>query len=67
MATQQDKPPVKLLGEDGNAFSIMGRCARAMRAAGWDEARRKEVLAEMQAAGDYDHLLQTAMKYFEVT
>jgi len=64
---------VKLLGEDGNAFGIIGRCRRAIR-----NAARKGVLPKSMAAtiseeftkeateGDYDHLLQTVMKYFTV-
>lgn len=63
---EEKKPEVVLCGEDGNAFLILGRCSRAAKKAGWSEAKRAEVFAEMKA-GDYDHLLQTAMKYFEVT
>ena len=57
---------VKLSGEDGNAFSILGRVSEAMKLAG---ATREEI-DKFQAeatAGDYDHLLQTAMKWVEVT
>ena len=61
----QKKPTVKLLGEDSNAFTIMALCRRAMRDADWPKAKIDAVLDEMQH-GDYDHLLQTAMKYLEV-
>jgi hypothetical protein len=60
-----DRPTVKLVGEDGNAFAILGRCARAARKAGWSDERVNKVLEEMRS-GDYDNLLATAMKYFEV-
>ena len=60
-----EKPEVKLIGEDGNAFSIMGRCHRAAKDAGWTEDKWKEIQNEMMA-GDYDHLLYTAMNHFEV-
>ena len=59
------KPVVRLVGEDGNAFSIMGRCSRAARKAGWTQEQIDAVMNEMRA-GDYDHLLQTAMKHFDV-
>jgi len=56
---------VKLIGNDGNAFAIMGACMRAGRNAGYT----KEQLAQYQKesmSGDYDHLLGTAMKWFDV-
>lgn len=59
------KPRVKLVGRDGNAFMILGACRRAARAAGWSDKRIEAVSTEMKA-GDFDHLLRTAMKYFEV-
>ena len=51
---------VPLSGEDGNAFAIMGRTVRAMRAAGVPTADTEAFMAECNA-GDYDHLLQTVM------
>jgi len=59
------KPVVKLIGQDGNAFNIMGLCQRAARKAGWTKEQIETVMAEMKT-GDYDHLLATAMKYFDV-
>jgi hypothetical protein len=59
------KPKLKLIGQDGNAFSILGRMNRAGRDAGWDKAYRDEVSREA-TSGDYSHLLATAMKYFDV-
>lgn len=63
--TTEQKPTVKLLGHDGNAFGILGICRKAAVRAGWDKERIDAVLAEMMS-GDYDNLLATAMKYFEV-
>jgi hypothetical protein len=60
------KPKVKLIGNDGNAYAIIGTCSKAMKDAGWDAEKRKTVIDEMKS-GDYDYLLQTAMKHFEVT
>ena len=56
---------VTLTGEDGNAFAILGRCRAAARDAGLSD---DEVAAFMDEAmaGDYDHLLQTAMRWFEI-
>jgi len=63
--TTEKKPTVKLTGRDGNAFSIMGRCRSAMLKAHWSHERIDAVLDEMKS-GNYDHLLQTALKYFDV-
>jgi hypothetical protein len=56
---------VKLVGEDGNAFAILGRCRRAMRGAGIDEDEIDAFLAEA-TTGDYDHLLATAVRWLRV-
>ena len=60
-----DNPTVKLVGRDGNAFAILGACQKAARRAGWSAERIKAVIDEM-TAGDYDHLLATAMNNFNV-
>ena len=60
-----NKPTVELLGRDGNAFAILGACQKAARRAGWSAERIKAVIDEM-TAGDYDHLLATAMNNFNV-
>lgn len=66
-------PELRLVGRDGNAFAILGFAHRAYKDhhrklktpfaevdAGWDKIR------EEATSGDYDHLLQTMMKYFDV-
>lgn len=56
---------VSLVGEDGNAFAIIGRVQRALKAHGVDP----EAIATFQAeamAGSYDDLLQTVMKTVNV-
>jgi len=60
-----NKPTVKLIGKDGNAFSIMGRVKKALRRAGAD---REYIDRYLNAAtsGDYDHLLVVSMKYVDV-
>jgi len=56
---------VKLVGEDGNAFAILGRCRQAMREADLPKDEVDEFFTEA-TSGDYDHLLQTCMRWFEV-
>lgn len=52
---------VQLTGKDGNAFAIIGRVQRAMQAAGIPQAEIEAFIQEA-TSGDYNHLLQTAMK-----
>ncbi len=56
---------VKLTGEDGNAFNILGICLRAMRRAGLSQKERDAFQAEA-TSGNYTHLLATCMEWFEV-
>ena len=53
---------VQLSGEDGNAFAILGRTAAALRAAGVPQGEIDAFFAEA-TSGDYDHLLQTTMRW----
>lgn len=56
---------VELTGHDGNAFAVLGRCRQAGRKAGLSE---NEIAAFMSdaMAGDYDPLLQIAMRWFDI-
>jgi hypothetical protein len=57
---------VKLIGQDGNAFYILGAVTKALKQAGYD----REFIQQFQdeaTAGDYNHLLQTVMEYVEIT
>lgn len=56
---------VELVGEDGNAFSILGRCRKAMKAAGFTKDEVDAFTAEAMA-GDYNHLLMTIIEWFTV-
>jgi hypothetical protein len=51
---------VQLTGEDGNAFAILGRLQRALRAADVDRPTIADIIDEA-TSGDYDHLLATVM------
>jgi hypothetical protein len=55
---------VKLVGEDGNAFAIIGRVTRALRRHGIDGAEVDQFLSECRS-GDYDHLLATCMEWVD--
>lgn len=65
MSHTPTKPPLKLLGTDGNAFAVLGLAAHAAKKAGWSKAQWAKVRAEA-TKGDYDHLLQTLMTHFDV-
>ena len=56
------KPELKLLGEDGNAFVLLGKARRValQNNMDWDKIKKEAT------SGDYDNLLRTMMKYFEV-
>jgi hypothetical protein len=55
---------VELVGQDGNAFAILGRCSKAMRRAGWGTTEIR-VFQDKATAGDYNHLLATVMEYVD--
>jgi len=64
MKAPEIKPEVQLVGEDGNAFSIMARVGMALRKAGAD----KEYIDQYQQeamSGDYDNLLAVTMQYVD--
>lgn len=56
---------VQLTGEDGNAFAILGKVQKALRRGGASSEAVDEFMAEA-IDGDYDHLLQTAMRWVAV-
>jgi hypothetical protein len=59
------KPTVKLIGEDGNSFSIMGGVKQSLRRADADKEYIDQYLKDA-TSGDYDHLLFVSMEYVEV-
>ena len=52
------KVALKLVGLDGNAYSLMGAFQRAARQQGWTKDEIKVVLDQC-TSGDYDNLLRT--------
>ena len=65
MTTKYPEVVVKLTGHDGNAFNILGRVTRAMKAAGVPAADR-EAFTQEATSGDYNNLLATAMRWVVV-
>ena len=57
---------VKLVGEDGNAFAILGRVSKALRRAGVPGDEVSAFFAEA-TQGDYDSLLRTCMSWVDVS
>lgn len=60
-----DDVDVQLTGADGNAYAILGAVSKALKRAG--HADGAEAFLAEATAGDYNHLLVTAMKYVNVT
>lgn len=60
------KVKVHLVGEDGNAFAIIGRVRKALDDA--DGPTREDIQAFVKEAtsSDYDHVLATCMAYVTV-
>jgi hypothetical protein len=56
---------VKLIGENGNAFNIIGKVRKEMKRNGVpnDEI---DLFINKAMSGDYDNLLRTCMKYVNV-
>jgi hypothetical protein len=60
-----EKPVVKLIGADGNAFAILGQCRAVANKEGWTK-EQVEVFTQKATSGDYDNLLRVVMEYFDV-
>lgn len=57
---------VQLTGEDGNAFAIMAKIGKALQRNKVPQEQVETYYAESMS-GDYDHLLQTAMRWVTVS
>lgn len=64
MNTKYPNINVPLVGEDGNAFSILGRVSRIMRQNGISD--QWETFHAEATSGDYSKLLCTVMEWFSV-
>lgn len=63
--SEEKKPKCKLVGEDGNAFAIIGRVSRALKDAGQRE-KASEWQQKAMAQPSYDALLALATEYVAV-
>jgi len=59
------KPELKLVGEDGNAFFILGKAQQTARKVGWSKEKIQGFMKKAMN-GNYNNLLQTCMEYFNV-
>lgn len=57
---------VKLIGRNGNAFAILGNVQRQMEKANLSQ-REIDKFIEEATSGNYDHMLQTCMKWVTVS
>lgn len=57
---------VQLVGEDGNAFSVIGKVRKALRRAGISDEVIQQFTDEA-TSGDYDNVLMTCMNWVEVS
>jgi hypothetical protein len=63
MTNTNFKPELNLIGQDGNAFNLLGLARRVAikNKMDWDTIR------EEATAGDYSHLLAVLSEHFDVT
>lgn len=59
------KPTVKLINEDGNVFSIIGKVQRALNRAGQQD-KAAEFVDKAFSTKSYDEVLQLLRDYVEV-
>ena len=64
-AVSPSKPVCRLVGTDGNVFSIIGHVRRTLRTAGQAD-QAQEFTDRAFKAGSYDEVLQLCMEYVEV-
>jgi hypothetical protein len=60
-----EKPTCKLIGEDGNVFSLIGLASRALERAGQRD-QAKTMKKECFSSGSYDEVLSIISKYVEI-
>jgi hypothetical protein len=56
---------VRLIGENGNAFNILGKVRAALRKAGYDSEFIEE-FGRKATSGDYNHLLAVVSEYVNI-
>jgi hypothetical protein len=61
---KKQKPKVKLIGRDGNAFFIIGTVRKALLKEGMGQEAKE--FMEKATSGDYNNLLRVVMEYVDV-
>lgn len=61
----QVKPRIRLVGADGNAFFLIGHAMSVAKKAGWTKDRI-DAFREEATSGDYDNVLATIAKHFDI-
>ena len=59
------KPKLAILDDDGNAYIILAKAKKSAVKAKWSKPQIDKFINEAMS-GDYNNLLQTCMKYFDV-
>lgn len=60
---------IKLSGVDGNVYSILGKCMKAFKKYLNEnklDIGEADSFYEEATSGDYDHVIQTCMKWFNI-
>lgn len=60
-----DKPKCKLIGEDGNAFYIVGKAIKALEKAGMSD-KTDELSQNYSKCKSYDELIRLVGDYVEI-
>jgi hypothetical protein len=60
------RPKVKLIGEDGNVFFLIGRVCKALKKAGLSE-KAKEFQTKALTSKSYDEVLSLISDYVTIT
>lgn len=67
MAEQAKKwGTIKLVGEDGNIFSILGRCRKQMKQMGASPLEIDAFAKQVTDSASYDEALHVVQEWFEV-
>jgi len=56
---------LQLIGEDGNAFFILGKASKAMKRARFPQEEIDQYMSEARS-GDYNNLLAVTTEWFDV-
>jgi len=59
------KPECALIGEDGNAFSIIGKVSKTLKQ-NVSQEKASEFTNKAFSCESYDHLLQLVQEYVEI-